>query len=169
MRLTGLALFGLLSAVALADCSVSGETVGSNFDRPLASAPGVVDARAAAKLISEYRARHGLPTVTVDRRLTAIAADHARRMASANRVAHVLPGEGSFQRRLATGGFDAAVAAENIGGGYKTLAEALEGWRRSPPHNANLLRGGVSRIGIAVFSAPGSTYKTYWSLILAEP
>jgi uncharacterized protein YkwD len=169
MRRTALALIGLLPTLFFAGCAVAPEAVGSIFSRPLVATPGVVDTRAAAQLISDYRAARGLPPVAVDQRLTRIAADHARLMASTNRVAHVLPGEGSFQQRLATGGFEASLAAENVGGGYKSLAAAFEGWRKSPAHNANMLRAGVSRIGIAVSNAPGSKYTTYWSLILAAP
>jgi uncharacterized protein YkwD len=162
------AVVALLVAVPLAGCVDMG-TVGGIFSHPLATTAVTVDAGEAARLISAYRVGHGLPPVSVDPRLTRIAADHARRMASRNRVAHVLPGEGSFQHRMAAGGFVASVAAEDIGGGYKSLAEALQGWRNSPEHDANLLRPGVTRIGIAVFDAPGSTYKTYWSLVLAAP
>jgi len=159
----------LMLAVALAGCTINSGIVGGIRSRPLAVTAVSVDAGAAANLISGYRATRGLSPVGVDGRLTRIAAEHARRMASANRLTHVLPGEGSFQRRLAVGGFDAAVAAENIGAGYKSLAEALAGWQGSPEHDANLLRAGVSLIGIAVFQAPESDYKTYWSLVLAEP
>jgi len=168
MRRTVLATAVLLPAVLLAGC-LDTATVGGIFHRPLSATAGPVDAEAAARLISDYRAGHGLPPVTVDQRLTRIAADHARLMASRDRVAHVLPGEGSFPQRLAAGGFVAAVAAEDIGAGYKSLDAALAGWRKSPAHDANLLRAGVSRIGIAVFNAPDSTYKTYWSLVLAGP
>ena len=168
MRLNALALIGLLSAIPLSACT-GPVAVGAILDRPLVTTPGTVDPQAAAERISQYRASNGLPPVTVDQRLTTIAADHARRMASANRVAHVLPGEGSFQQRLAAGGFQASLAAENIGAGYKSLADAFAGWRKSPSHNVNLLRAGVSRIGIAVANAPDSKYKTYWSLVLAEP
>jgi uncharacterized protein YkwD/predicted small secreted protein len=168
MRRTALAVAVLAPAILLAACVDTG-TVGGIFGRPLAATPGAVDSEAAARLISSYRATRGLPPVAVDQRLTRIAADHARLMATRDRVAHVLPGEGSFPHRIAAGGFVAAVAAENIGGGYKTLDAALAGWRQSPEHDANLLRAGVSKIGIAVFNAPGSTYKTYWSLVLAGP
>jgi uncharacterized protein YkwD len=107
--------------------------------------------------------------VTLDPKLTRIAADHARRMAAADRLDHVLPGEGSFRKRMNAGGYDAAVAAENIGAGYKTLLEAMNGWKNSPHHDENLLRRGVTEIGIAVASAPGSKFKYYWSLVLAGP
>jgi len=168
MRRTVFAAVAVLPTILLAGCVDTG-TVGGIFSRPLATTAGVVDVQAAARLISDYRASHGLPPVTVDHQLTRIAADHARLMASSDRVAHVLPGEGSFPQRLAAGGFVAAAAAEDIGGGYKSLDAALAGWRQSPEHNANLLRAGVSSIGIAVFNAPSGKYKTYWSLVLAEP
>ncbi len=125
-----------------------------------------VDAGEAAALISQYRAAHGLPPVVVDPTLMLIAADHARRMADADRVTHVLPGQGSFAQRLADGNFRASLAVENIAGGPDTVAEALALWRRSPRHDRNLLAAGVSKLGIAVARAADSRYETYWSLIL---
>jgi len=169
MRLVALVFLGLITVMTVAGCAIDQRSVGATFGQSLATTPGEVDAATAARLISAYRAQNGLPLVVVDQRLMHIAADHARRMASANRLAHVLPGEGSFPRRLAAGGFNASVAAEDIGAGYRSLAAALAGWRRSPAHNANLLRAGVTAIGIAVFDAPASRYKTYWSLVLAAP
>ena len=168
MHRTVVALVAFLAAIPFAGCVDMG-TVGGIFTRPLATTAGVVDNDQAARLISDYRASHGLSPVSVDPQLTRIAADHAQLMASSNRVAHVLPGEGSFQQRMAAGGFVASVAAEDIGAGYKSLTAALQGWRDSPEHNANLLRAGVTRIGIAVFNAPDSKYRTYWSLVLAAP
>jgi uncharacterized protein YkwD len=60
-------------------------------------------------------------------------------------------------------------AAENIGAGYHTLAEAFSGWRDSKSHNANMLLAGATRMGIAAVYTPKSKYKVYWALILAEP
>ena len=61
------------------------------------------------------------------------------------------------------------VAVENISAGYHTLAEAFSGWRDSPPHRANMLKDGVTRIGIAAVYTPNSKYKVFWALILATP
>jgi uncharacterized protein YkwD len=164
-----LALAALIPAVLLGACTLGPQTVGSSLVGSPAATPGSVNATEAAALITNYRASRGLPAVSVDRRLMHIAADHAGRMAASRRMAHVLPGEGSFQRRLAAGGFDASLAAENIGAGYDSLAEAMNGWRNSPDHDKNLLLPGVSRIGIAVVLAADGKYRTYWSLVLAEP
>jgi uncharacterized protein YkwD len=109
-----------------------------------------------------------LSQVAVDPTLMQIAFLHARRMAAADRLTHVLRGEGSFAQRLADGGFEATVAVENIAGGPATLGEAFALWRRSPPHDRNLLAAGVSKLGIGVASDPDSRYRTYWTLILGE-
>ncbi len=74
-----------------------------------------------------------------------------------------------FQDRIRKSGFDASVAVENISAGYHTLAEAFSGWRNSPPHRANMLNSGVTRMGIAAVYTPKSKYKVFWSLILAAP
>ena len=63
----------------------------------------------------------------------------------------------------------AECGVENIGAGYHTLAEAFTGWRDSPGHRDNMLKKGVTKMGIAAVYAPGSKYKVFWTLILAAP
>jgi uncharacterized protein YkwD len=128
-----------------------------------------VDTNAAARMLSDYRRRHGLGSVKLDPTLNRIAADHALKMAEAGKVSHVGRGEGSFARRLRSGGYDAAVASENVGGGYLSLEEAFAGWRKSKGHNKNMLRPDITVMGIARADAAGSRYGTYWSLVLARP
>lgn len=128
-----------------------------------------VNADEAVRILSAYRGKHGLGPVVLDAKLSRIAASHAVKMAATDKVAHVLRGEGSFSRRLRDGDYDAAVASENIGGGYDSLAEAFEGWRKSPEHNKNMLRPDVTVMGIARADSKGSKYGTYWSLVLARP
>jgi len=135
----------------------------------LSARPIPVDAAAAARMLSDYRRKHGLGPVKLDPTLTRIAADHALKMAEANKVSHVVRGEGSFARRLQVGGYDAAVASENVGGGYFSLDEAFAGWRKSKPHNKNMLKPDVTVMGIARADAAGSKYGSYWSLVLARP
>jgi len=75
----------------------------------------------------------------------------------------------AFRDRMTASGFDAKIAVENVSAGYHTLAEAFSGWRDSPPHKANMLKNGVTRMGIAAVYAPNSKYKVFWTLILAAP
>jgi len=123
---------------------------------------------AAISLISDYRRKNGLPPLETDPKLQAMAEEQARLMAKANKVTHD-PGGRNFTKRLKASGFDAQRAAENIGAGYHTMAEAFSGWRDSPSHNKNMLLPGATRVGIATAYAPNSKYKVFWSLVLAEP
>jgi uncharacterized protein YkwD len=159
------AVAGLVLALAAA-----GTTLWATGPASAGSASvGRVDTAAAAQIISAYRASHGLPPVKVEARLMNIAAVHAQRMAAADNLEHVLPGEVSFPTRLNTGGYNAAVAAEDIGAGYRTLADVIAAWEKSPAHNANLLQPNVTDIGIALYTTPAGIYNEYWSLVLARP
>ena len=171
MHLTKLASPVLLALILASGCSLTGHSGAeptSLFNTPLATERGAVDADEAARLISAYRATMGLGPVTVDPTLMAIATDHSDRMARANKMEHVLPGEGSYTDRVRKAGFRASMAAENIAAGQGSLAEVLAAWKKSPGHNANLLLSNVSKIGIALSVAPNSTYKTWWTLELGE-
>lgn len=135
--------------------------------RSMAGPDAVLDTAAAASIISGYRTNNGLPTVTIDPELMKLADAQARAMASRDKLDHNVIR--AFPDRLKGAGYDAKVAAENIGAGYHTLAEAFSGWRDSPPHRENMLLRDATRIGIAAVYAPKSKYHVFWALILAAP
>ena len=163
-RLAGLLTLALLAACAGDRDPPPGEP---SFYRSLAETGAQVDAATAASMISGYRANNGLTAVAVDPELMKLADAQARAMAGRDKLDHnVIRG---FNERLKAQGYRAATAAENIGAGYHTLAEAFSGWRDSPPHRANMLLNGATRIGIAAVYAPKSKYKVFWALILAAP
>jgi uncharacterized protein YkwD len=157
----------LLALAALNACAVYQPGEVPSFYRNLAEPGAVLDDAAAASMISDYRHNYGLPAVALDPDLTRMAQAQAAIMAKRDKLEHNV--RKPFVARLKAAGYDAAVAAENIGAGYHTLAEAFSGWRQSAPHNANMLLPGVTRIGIAAVYTPASKYKVYWALILAEP
>jgi uncharacterized protein YkwD len=163
--LHSVALAALAAAVLSACVSDRVPSEQPSFYASMANAAAVVDAGAAASMISGYRRNNGLGTVELDPDLMRMATDQARMMASRDRLDH---GAGrDFNSRIATSGFDPTVAVENIGAGYLTLAEAFSGWRDSPPHRANMLKSGVNRMGIAAVYAPQSKYRVFWALIMA--
>ncbi|MEA2983729.1 MAG: hypothetical protein QOF09_5552 [Alphaproteobacteria bacterium] len=138
-----------------------------SFYQSLATSDAKVDAKAAASMISGYRRNNGLGLVALDDKLMRAAEEQARAMASKNRFEH--DAAGPFAQRIKRSGYDAKVAVENIGAGYHTLAEAFSGWRDSPPHRANMLHSGVTKMGIAAVYSPNTKYKVFWALILAAP
>jgi uncharacterized protein YkwD len=160
-------LIAMLALLALAGCSGMMSDDRPSFYRDLAEYGAQLDAAAAASMISGYRSNHGLPAVALDPKLTYLAEAQAEIMAKHDRLDH--NAGKPFVARLRASGYDAKAAAENIGAGYHTLAEAFSGWRDSAPHRANMLLKGATRMGIAAIYTPGSKYKVYWALILAEP
>ena len=160
--------FMLLALGVLASCVADYTPKAEpSFYRNLAAPGARLDAAAAASMISGYRTNNGLPAVALDPELTRLAEMQATVMARRDKLDH--NAAKPFVARLKASGYDAKYAAENIGAGYHTLAEAFSGWRDSPPHNANMLLKGATRIGIAAVYTPASKYKVYWALIIAQP
>lgn len=128
-----------------------------------------VDAKRALSLVNSYRASNGLPPLDLNPSLGHAAATHSVRMAEKNKLAHSF-GFGirsKLPARLRKVGYDFGAAAENIGYGYSSLSSVMEGWKNSRGHRVNLLRKGVTEMGIA--AALGRDGRPYWTLILAAP
>jgi hypothetical protein len=164
-RLAGI----LLVPVMLAGCASepSSMPVDETFYANIAKG-GALDPQAAANLISDYRRGRGLSAVTIDSGLMAVAERQAKAMAAADQLSHNIGGRG-LTVRLKAAGFTGLRAAENVGAGYHTLAEAFSGWRDSPSHNKNMLLPGATRLGIAAVRAPRSKYSVYWAMVIAVP
>jgi uncharacterized protein YkwD len=169
-RLGAFALCGLsIIVTTLAGCgeSVPPSSGQPTFYQDLAQTDAAVDAAVAQSMISGYRSNNGLGPVVVDSDLMRLAGEQARAMAARDKMDHDVGHP--FHERMRKAGVGGSIAVENVGAGYHTLAEAFSGWRDSPPHRANMLNRGVTRMGIATAYAPASKYKVFWALILAGP
>jgi hypothetical protein len=157
------------AALALSGCGGEPMRTGPIDARVLRSLASVhVEPGAAATSLNAYRASKALGPVRIDTSLTAMAQRQANAMVAANELSHDVAG--SFPSRLAAAGVDAPRAAENVGGGYYSTAEALTGWRESPEHNANLLMPQATRFGIAIAKDARTQFRVYWEMELAaEP
>jgi uncharacterized protein YkwD len=124
-----------------------------------------LDPQAAASMISLYRQNNGLGGLVVDPELMKLAESQSQAMASHNKLDHDV--KAPLAQRLNASGYPATLAVENVSAGYHTLAEAFSGWRDSPPHRANMLKNGVTKLGIAASYAPNTKYKVFWTLIMA--
>jgi uncharacterized protein YkwD len=131
----------------------------------MANGGAKLDPAAAASMLTLYRQNNGLGAVVVDADLMRLAEDQSMAMAKKNKLDHDV--KAPLAKRLNTSGYPATIAVENVSAGYHTLAEAFSGWRDSPPHKANMLKSGVTKMGIAASYAPGTKYKVFWTLILA--
>ena len=160
----------LIAALAAALAGCAGEVAAPEqptFYRSMASPVAELDATTAASMISGFRQNNGLGPVTIDPALMQMAQAQAQAMAARDKITNDSKNE--FAKRMKAAGFDAKVSVENVSAGYHTLAEAFSGWRDSPPHRANMLKAGVSHMGIAAVYQANSKYKVFWTLILASP
>lgn len=165
MRPSPRPLVALLILFLAAACAGTGAP---GVQRDMASAEAVLDRAAAARLVSSYRLRNARAALTRDDRLDRIAQDHADAMARAGRMSHSLNGR-DFRGRLDASGYRVLRAYENIGAGHRNFAHVFERWSQSASHRDNMLKRGVSRIGIGHSYAPDDRHPVYWVLIVAEP
>jgi len=156
-------------ALALAGCNATEpgpEILSPEPHHALASGRAALDEGAAREMISLYRKNNGLAAVANDPVLQKAAQRQANAMAEAGRLDHNV--SGPFGKRIAAAGRGSSYAVENVSAGYETFEAALAGWRRSPPHNENLLEPHVRRMGIATAYAPDARYRVYWALIMTD-
>src|SRR4051812_36934462 len=101
------------------------------------------DADAAAALISQYRAAHGLPPVSVDPRLTAAASAQARTVAEAGTLSH-----GRFASRMDAFGIGGA-SAEKPSAGARPGGRGVARRAASPGRKQKPLLSGGPRVCLA--------------------
>lgn len=97
---------------------------------------------AVFNLINQYRAEHGLAAVSLNEDLTAGARDWAQHLTDTGApVGH--PADANFYENVAY-----SLSPEN----------AVELWKNSPAHNANLLESKISNGGVGVVARPDGTF-----------
>ncbi len=160
------AIIAIIALLALGGCAGEAPIEEPTMYADMASAGARLDSQAAATMISQYRQNNGLGVVVVDPDLMKLAEQQSQVMASRNKLDHDV--KAPLAQRLNASGYPATQAVENVSAGYHTLAEAFSGWRDSPPHRANMLKNGVTKLGIAATYAPNVKYKVFWTLILAS-
>jgi uncharacterized protein YkwD len=134
------------------------------------------------KLINKERRRQGLPPLSWDNALAAVARSHSRDMAKRNYFSHYSPEGRDFSFRYKEAGYQCALrvgsslylGAENIlqnnlydsvttinGTAYydwntqeKIAETSVQGWMKSPGHRKNILTPQWRKEGIGVVIAP---------------
>ncbi|MFG1698069.1 CAP domain-containing protein [Nonomuraea sp. NPDC049309] len=110
-------------------------------------------------LTNSARAKRGCGPLRVDAGLTRSARAHSLEMARSGELVHNSPDGSSPWDRMERAGYRWG-AAENIGAGYSTPAEAVDGWMASRDHRKNILDCRLKAIGVGVASGPGGPWWT---------
>ncbi|MFI5012131.1 MAG: CAP domain-containing protein [Hyphomicrobiales bacterium] len=135
--------------------------------RSLAAAGARVDQAEAADLLNGHRRLKGLAPMSADPALERIAASAARELADRDQPDAIVAAHA--RSALAAAHVSTAHVAQNLSGGYFTLADAFSGWRGAPRQERTISLPAATRFGIASAYAPGSKYTVYWALVVAGP
>ncbi len=115
-------------------------------------------------LINSYRAQNGLGSLSINTELTNASDWMSNDMATNNYFSHTDSlGRDPFQRMAAFGYDYNTWKGENLAAGVDTAQGAFDLWKASPGHNANMLNGNFTVIGIARVFGASSTYGWYWT------
>ena len=128
-----------------------------------------LDAEAARDLINKYRQQNGLKPLKLNAVLSEAAKNHSRDLAKWDRISHFGSDGSNPWDRVKRSGYNARLAAENVGTGQATIDEVFKGWKESPGHNKNLLLADAEHMGIALVQDPKTEFKTFWTLVLGAP
>lgn len=143
--------------LGIAACSPGGSNLSP-------SGPVSIDGPGGLAPVNAFRARNGLPPLSIDSRLMTAAQQHSQRMASRNQMSHTIGG--ALPSRVQSVGYNWAATAENLGGGYPSYDAAMRGWTNSAGHRRNLLRPDVTQMGVAVARSPSGV--PYWTQIFGR-
>ncbi len=127
-----------------------------------------LDPDQARDLINAYRREKGLKPLKLHPALTEAAKAHSRDLAKWDRISHYGSDGSNPWDRVKRAGYNAKVAAENVGTGQASMEEVLKGWKASPGHNKNLLLTDIEHMGIALVVDPKTEFKTFWTLVVGS-
>jgi uncharacterized protein YkwD len=127
-----------------------------------------LDPDRARELINAYRKEKGLKPLKLSAALTEAAKAHSRDLAKWDRISHYGSDGSNPWDRVKRAGYNAKLAAENVGTGQASLDEVMKGWKESAGHNKNLLLADAEHMGIALVQDPRTEFKTFWTLVVGS-
>lgn len=122
-------------------------------------------------LINNYRAMNGLGTLAACISLNRAAQGHSEDMRDNDYFSHTglnnsTPWDRSCDACFDLGCGPSTAMAENIAAGNSGAQATFDQWKNSPGHNANMLDGSFTMIGIGRATG-GGTYGVYWTNVFA--
>jgi uncharacterized protein YkwD len=162
-----LALATAPAALAERSCAAASATPASAAKRTIV--------RATLCILNVERARHGLRKLSLNKRLSRAAGEHAEDMARRKYFSHDSLGGGSFLDRIRRTGYLRGARRWSVGenlawgtGGSSAPGAIARMWMNSPGHRANILSSTFREVGIGVVhgspvgraARPAATYAT---------
>lgn len=156
--------------VALAACLLVAVLLGCLLAPSAQAYSYSTEETAFVKLINDYRAASGLPTLLVSDSISEACYRHNHDMAKYSFFSHYSTKSDWFASnalpwdRMALSGYSYNTnKGENIAAGQVTAAEVFAAWKASSGHNENMLNSAYKVIGISLYKLSGSPYTYYWT------
>ncbi len=126
------------------------------------------------ELTNQFRAENGLAPLTLNTQLTNAAERHSQDMAISDiGTGHVGSDGSSVSDRARDAGYSSSFVGENFYSGPDTAEKAVEGWKKSPGHRANMLKPEYTEIGVGYFYLENDTGSInrnhYWTQVFGAP
>jgi uncharacterized protein YkwD len=118
-------------------------------------------------LVNANRRRGGCRPLSLDRRLTAAADEHASEMAHRRYFAHESPDGAGAGDRVRDAGYRWSRYGENIARGPDSASEVVNGWMHSPGHRRNIMDCRLRQMGLGLAFDRRRT--PYWVQDFATP
>lgn len=99
-------------------------------------------------LLNAERARAGLAPLRASAPMAASAHAFACELAGGAGLSHTGTDGSTLRERLARSGIAASLIAENVASGQRGPDEVVAAWMASPGHRANILRPGLTTLGL---------------------
>lgn len=116
--------------------------------------------REFASWVTALRAKHGLGPVKVNTKLEKVAESHAQDMSRKKFFSHTGSNGATIGKRTKRAGYRYCTVGENIAQGQKSAQEAMAAWQGSAGHLKNMLKRGITEIGVA------RTGDNYWVMVV---
>lgn len=108
------------------------------------------------------------PAVTWNAQLYSAAQIHSEDMSIYDEIGHEVARNSTVKSRISDSGYQWKAYAENVAGGLNSPEQAIDQWIISAGHCKNIMNPDFSEIGMACAINGASSYRTYWTLVLAE-
>jgi uncharacterized protein YkwD len=137
---------------------LSAQSLASNSDTTPKGFPATVNRTKMLQLVNEVRKKgcqcgdtyyYPAPPLTWNTQLEEAAYRHSADMAKNKFFAHKAPDGSRGGNRLDKAGYKWKTYGENIGQGYRTEREMLDGWLSSPGHCKNIMNKAYTEMGVA--------------------
>jgi uncharacterized protein YkwD len=113
------------------------------------SSEAPLDARGIADVLGQLRARHGRPTLRLNRLANGVAEAHAKAVCAQGRVVHELEPGVDPETRIARAGLKAQLTGETVARAADANA-ALQALWQSPSHSLTLLERRFTDVGVGL-------------------